>query len=194
MTTIDIATIAQPMSVAHAEADAYAKQIELWLQADCTNEDQANYFGTLAKQIAEQCETYLERRDGGMKPARALLAWIESLFPLAPVKKCEQVIKHLKERSFAFYQRKQAEARALAASATTQAEVARAVETLAPVPVGFVKVTTWTYEIVDVNAIPRDYWILDEKRLKAEAKQRKDKLNIPGIRPKPDEGFRRDGR
>jgi hypothetical protein len=41
---------------------------------------------------------------------------------------------------------------------------------------------TWTYEITDESAIPREYLIPDEKAIKAVVKAQKDRCKIPGIR------------
>lgn len=42
--------------------------------------------------------------------------------------------------------------------------------------------TVWTYEITDVNSIPRDYMIPDEKKIGAMVKASGGTLTIPGIR------------
>lgn len=42
--------------------------------------------------------------------------------------------------------------------------------------------TVWTYEITDVNSIPRDYMIPDEKKIGAMVKASGGTLRIPGIR------------
>lgn len=40
----------------------------------------------------------------------------------------------------------------------------------------------WTFQIVDVSAIPREYLIPDEKLLKALAKSRKEAASVPGVK------------
>jgi len=45
---------------------------------------------------------------------------------------------------------------------------------------------TWTFRITDVNAIPREYMIPDEKAIRAVVKAMKNKTNIPGVEPYPE--------
>lgn len=40
---------------------------------------------------------------------------------------------------------------------------------------------TWKYRILDENAIPDEYWVLDEKKLAGVVRAMKDKTTIPGI-------------
>lgn len=40
----------------------------------------------------------------------------------------------------------------------------------------------WTFQIVDVSAIPREYLVPDEKLLKALAKSRKEAASVPGVK------------
>lgn len=39
----------------------------------------------------------------------------------------------------------------------------------------------WKWKVVDINKVPREYFILDEMLINKEARGLKDKLNIPGI-------------
>lgn len=83
----------------------------------------------------------------------------------------------------------EAKAKALAAK---QAE-----ETAAKVPIvkvepnipkvpGTRNVTNWRYRILDVNAIPEEYWMLNEQKLREEVRREKEKTNIPGIEVYPE--------
>jgi len=40
----------------------------------------------------------------------------------------------------------------------------------------------WKWEIADVNAIPREYFVLDEKRVQREVSALRDTFRVPGIR------------
>ena len=44
----------------------------------------------------------------------------------------------------------------------------------------------WRYRILDVNAIPEEYWMLNEQKLREEVKREKEKTNIPGIEAYPE--------
>ena len=83
----------------------------------------------------------------------------------------------------------EAKAKALAAK---QAE-----ETAAKVPIvkvepnipkvpGTRNTINWRYRILDVNAIPEEYWMLNEQKLREEVKREKEKTNIPGIEAYPE--------
>jgi len=41
--------------------------------------------------------------------------------------------------------------------------------------------TEWNYRIVDIELIPREYWILDEQKLRRTVRVMKELTNIPGI-------------
>jgi len=41
---------------------------------------------------------------------------------------------------------------------------------------------SWAWEVVNETAVPSEYWILDEKTIAAEVRDKKDKCNIPGIK------------
>ena len=44
----------------------------------------------------------------------------------------------------------------------------------------------WRYRILDVNAIPEEYWMLNEQKIKEEVRRDKEKTNIPGIEAYPE--------
>jgi hypothetical protein len=86
--------------------------------------------------------------------------------------------------------RKAADAARLAGDATKAAEIEMAKPTVvvAYVPEVVSEETgtsfrmDWKYEIVNPEIIPREWWILDEKKLGAHARNMKDKAVVPGIR------------
>lgn len=73
----------------------------------------------------------------------------------------------------------------------------QAAETAAKVPVvkvepnipkvpGTRNTINWRYRILDVNAIPEEYWMLNEQKLKEEVRRDKERTNIPGIEAYPE--------
>lgn len=44
-------------------------------------------------------------------------------------------------------------------------------------------VETWTYKVIDAPLIPKEYWMLDEKKLAGMVKSMGEMTNIPGIKP-----------
>jgi len=55
-------------------------------------------------------------------------------------------------------------------------------ETKTPAMKGISFTTVWHFQITDVNQIPRDYMMPDERKIGDVVKALKDKANIPGIR------------
>ncbi len=82
-----------------------------------------------------------------------------------------------------------AEARARAAEASaalvqhaaSPAERAAAASVLNPMPAGYTEIDRWSWEIVDLAAVPPAYFVLDTARLDREARECKDQLSVPGI-------------
>ncbi len=67
---------------------------------------------------------------------------------------------------------------------TTQANIrTAAVQVSAPQKVSGISVReVWKWEVTDINAVPRQYLIVNESALNAIAKSAKDTLKVPGIR------------
>jgi hypothetical protein len=51
-----------------------------------------------------------------------------------------------------------------------------------PKPQGLTIADNWTYEITDINLIPRAYLMVDERKLLAQAKATKDTIKVAGVR------------
>lgn len=95
--------------------------------------------------------------------------------------------------------KKELEAKAAKAEASGKVEKAEALrqqaqETFVPAPVvvaekvkvaGTKDVTRWDYEITDINAIPDDYWCLDESKIAKVVSATKGTVAIPGIKAFP---------
>jgi hypothetical protein len=50
--------------------------------------------------------------------------------------------------------------------------------------------TNWTFRITNEALVPRDYLVIDEKKIRAVVKALKNKANIPGIEAYPESGAR----
>lgn len=63
------------------------------------------------------------------------------------------------------------------------------VDTYIPKMPGVALTTPYTWDLLDEDAIPREYMTPDRKKISAVVKAMKDKTNIPGIRVRPDTGL-----
>ena len=95
----------------------------------------------------------------------------------------EAVEKHLRSLATQCLAAERQRQTAALRAATTKAEITHAVQTLAPAPKGLQERRPWSWELEDLSKVPREYLVLDTKRLDREARQHEDKLNIPGIKP-----------
>ncbi len=192
--TINLALLTGPVMSAGQQCRTFADSIRSLLQVTCGNDSQANWCGMEARRLANLKDAYTAQRNGGLEPARMLLAWIESLFPADAIKAIDEVIEHLKSIAFDYTKQQRAAAMQAAALATTPAEVQRSVQAAVQVPAGFDERETWGWELVDATQVPREYWVLDTKRLDKEAKKAKANLRVGGIRPKMTSSFARAAR
>lgn len=145
------------------------------------------------KALQEAKKEFAER----LKEAEALLkrriaAWIEQQREKARQEqlRLERAAREAEER------RREAEAKALAEAGRTE-EAKRLAEApivaapiVAPQPAAELRsgstTTVWRYRIVDRDAIPDEYWVVDEKRLAAVVKALKGTKPIPGIEQYPE--------
>ena len=115
------------------------------------------------------------------KPIQQGLDAIKNLF--APPLKALHGAREALKREIKRYQTENVEThRAMLQDATTPEEVSRAVEVLAPVPSNMHERSVWSWEVTDVDKIPSDYWILDEKRIDREVREQKANYALPGIK------------
>jgi hypothetical protein len=68
------------------------------------------------------------------------------------------------------------------AEAETVIPIVPIIQTAQSIPVGLNIKQNWTWECIDINLVPREYLMLDEKKLNAQAKATKDTVKVPGIR------------
>ncbi len=186
---------ASALQQTHAEVLAYTGGLDHLLAIDVQNDSHADYAGTVVQQLADAKRAYELKRDEGLQHVRALMTWAESLMPSSALKKIDQVIDHLKKSTKRYIDAKRLEAQRALVEARSQAEVQRTVQAIVPsIPVGFVEVASFDWEMVDANAVPREYWVLDEKRLDAEVKARKAAFNVAGFKVTQGSSLRRSGR
>lgn len=69
-----------------------------------------------------------------------------------------------------------------AAAKIEEIQTARPAPILKPVATGTSLRQVWTFEIMDPNAVPREYLLIDEQKIRAIARAMKDQARIPGIR------------
>jgi hypothetical protein len=73
---------------------------------------------------------------------------------------------------------------ALMPHVTSEEERAVALAAVTPKPPGWVERADWSWEVVDLAAVPLDYFVLDEKRLDREVRELKGSFAVPGFRAK----------
>lgn len=64
------------------------------------------------------------------------------------------------------------------------------VQKMTPKAEGMSSATNWTFRITDETLIPRDYLMVDEKKIRQVVKALKNKCSIPGVQVYPDQGAR----
>lgn len=185
----------EPLKLAATEAVGFTRMIAYLLAFRVVDQGSAAQAASAIQYLAAQLNAFKAKRNEGLKHARALLKWAESLFPLTTIKSIDEVIDHLKQQVHLYLEQQRALQAAALTEARSQAEVQQAVYVLSPeVPQGLVEVESWTWAVVDIMSIPRDYWVLDKQRLDAEAQERKSALSIPGIQAVRNTSLRRSGR
>lgn len=114
----------------------------------------------------------------------------------APIDPRVQAKEHLRSEVGAYRDRKRAEVKGALEHATTHEELTEATAAVVTKPDNLVERTDWYAEAADGQPLPKtlaeaiarklpipaDYYVLDESRLHAEAKQHKQALNVPGVR------------
>ena len=59
----------------------------------------------------------------------------------------------------------------------------------AVMPAGVSTRTTWKYEIIDPDAVPREYLVIDSAKIQTHVTAHKSQTSIPGVRAYPDTGI-----
>lgn len=156
-----------------------------------TQEDLEFAAETLAE-IKGKAKELKAMQDRVVKPMNAALAELRSWFKpaLDTLDKCEKILKRKIDKAHEEAHARQRAALDAAAAAsmegdTEAAEVAleKAMEQeLAPIK-GLTMGHTWDYEITDFDAVPREYLLVDDKKVKAVIRAHKGNITIPGIKP-----------
>jgi hypothetical protein len=149
---------------------------------DIASPAHAQWATNTAHMLREQLRLCEGERDAVAKPLRKLASdhadrWNPT------IKRLDATIRKLKDRTIAYELAAQAEQAAALAEATSAEEVAAAVAVVAPPPEGLSKRVDWGWELVDYAAVPREYLVIDKFRIDKLAREQKDALDIPGIRP-----------
>lgn len=166
------------------------------LAAKVTTPEQLQWAATVGKQVAGVRRQVEQRRDRAAKPwYQAYKAIREQAAEAVAI--LAQIERHLQDEVRAYNQRLADEqARALQAAATP-AEIQRTVAAIAPAPTGVHERERWEWGMADGGpppanllaaqqrglAIPAEYWILDEKKISANVREKKDATQIPGVVP-----------
>jgi hypothetical protein len=133
-------------------------------------------------QVREYKRSLEKERDDIAKPLRALATQHTKRWKPA-IDMLQSIETHLKRQIVTFQTAERARQTAALAQAATPAEVVQAVEALAPTPRGVQERESWSYEIVDVALVPREYFVLDTARLEREAREQKAAFAVPGTKP-----------
>lgn len=153
-----------------------------------TNAEEAQQAADVDKWLGEG-EKQLETTRKFLKaPALETGRRIDQTFNPA-IKRRQKLRAHLRNEILSWQATERAAQAAALRDATSPAEVAQAVAVIVQTPEGLGSRDDWDFEIVDRSLIPASYWVLDEDRIRREAKAAKDKLAIPGVRPVRKEGL-----
>lgn len=177
----DLAEAQATTQLAASHRDSLAALLEFRV----TDAASAQFASDAAHQLRGSMKAFAAERDKAIGPLEGVVKTVRGWF--APhLKLGDEILAHLRDQLGAFQTRMEAEQRAAllqAAERSSPEEVKAAVAIVSPAPAGVQHRTTWSYEIVDRALIPAEYWVLDTKRLEAEARARKGELSIPGVKP-----------
>lgn len=174
-----IPDLAQAESVAQ-QADAHASNLLAFAQAYVCTDDGSEAM-RYAEQLKAQGKAFDAERevfDAVIRPLRqASLRW------KPPADKIEAARRLMVNKATARQQYLREEQTRQLTAATTATEVQAAVSVLVARPTGLSERESWTFEIVNIDEVPDEYFVLDEARLGREARASKGALKVPGVRP-----------
>ena len=181
MTTLDLAPI-------HEVASGHTRQMEA-LDALHTfrvsSPTEAQIAADLGRKVREAAKAIKDERDKALDPLESAAKTIRGWFD-PTLSRCNALIVHLRSEIAAFQESqrtKQTEAlKAIAETGAGREEIADAVAIKTAPPTGVQERKVWTWELVDISQVPREFLVVDEKRINAELRTIKDGLTIPGIR------------
>jgi hypothetical protein len=144
------------------------------------NTDEANRY---ARGIRDYRKALEDSRAGYSRQPRDELERIRSCYRGA-IEKLDSIYAHLTTGVARVVQAERAEQqRALAAAAASgagAAEIARAVQAVAPKPSQTRELVQYSAKVVDASKIPAEFWKIDLDALNAAARERKDSFSVPG--------------
>lgn len=146
-----------------------------------TSPEHAQWCIDRASQGAKAAKQLREEKAHLLAPLKEAVSRIEAVYNPA-IKAFSDGAKTLKQKAHAFTQAAKATAAIAMQHAQSHEDIQR-VQRMTAAPEGMHERVSWGYEVIDYNQIPREYWILDDARLKKEARACKEKMNVPGIRP-----------
>lgn len=161
-----------------------AQSVASFLESTPIDTDSAAQWAVdVAHQLRAQRKELEAERDSVLRPLNDAVRRIRGWFR-APVTVLDAAEQTIKSKVLAFRaEQKREQMRALAAAATSHAELAQATEATTAKPDGMSEREVWSAEIVDASALPREYLVPDQKRLDQLAREQKSALSIPGVRP-----------
>lgn len=175
---MDPGKIEQSATAALATAEQARKLTAGLVVSDTKSEQFAIQFAKSARAKKRELE---HERDLALRPLKDVIARITNWFrePIGVWEHAERICKS----AVSDYQAEIRRAHTAAlVEATSAAERAAAVESLAPKPVGYSERDQWSAEVVDSTAVPREFLVVDQRRLDQLAREQKDALAIPGVR------------
>lgn len=171
---------------AHAQAEAQklaAEQavdlVKSWTIESSEDYDKASDF---LRDLKGKQKEFQSEKDALVKPLRSVINNITNMFS-APLNMLSDAERHLKGELKRYKDEAAKAHEKMLTDAQTPSEVAAAVEVLVDKQEGITERVVWNWEVTDMEKIPKEYFILDEKRISREARQHRDELCIPGIKP-----------
>lgn len=181
MTTLDLAPL-------HEVAAGHTRQMdemEALLTFRVDSPEEAQIAADLSRKVREAARAITSERDKALDPldaaARTIRGWFDPT-----IKRCNSLIAHLKSEISTYQEaqreRQQAALKAIAETKGSREEIVAAVSIPTAPPAGVQERKQWTWELVDISQVPREFLCVDEKRVNAELRAIKDGLTIPGLR------------
>jgi hypothetical protein len=136
--------------------------------------------GVLSKVKSEQRRITSER-DDIVKPMREAMIRVSALFD-RPLRFLRSVEDHLKGETKRYTAEAEIALAQMLTDAQTPDEVEAAVAVMAKKPENISHRVAWRWEVADLAAVPKDYFVLDEARISLEVRRLGDDCKIPGVR------------
>ena len=159
----------------------YRSTFEHLFNAPIGSPQQAEYEASILDTVVKARKAIEAQKDEMYKPAKKTADKIRDFFK-GPIKYCADIEDTIKTRLVSW--RRAAEESAAQALAYAPPElVQQTVEAVTQEIKGLTIRRVWSWEVIDPSQIPREFLVLDVKKLDEWAKTHKGNLNIPGIRP-----------